>query len=104
MKKENGKFVKFGIGMKKFVVLMIKDESNLFDLFNQTEILGIKNNINEAKILVEEVKNNIISKIEEHENEDEEIEFSIEESNEGRKITIYDGEEGTYYNLMIKEF
>ena len=86
--------------MKKFVVLMIKDESNLFDLFNQTEILGIKNNINEAKILVEEVKNNIVSKIE----EDEETEFSIEESNEGRKITIYDGEEGTYYNLMIKEF
>ena len=88
--------------MKKFVVLMIKDESNLFDLFNQIEILGIKNNINEAKILVEEVKNNIVSKIEEY--EDEETEFSIEESNEGRKITIYDGEEGTYYNLMIKEF
>ena len=76
--------------MKKFIVLMIRDESNSFDLFNQTEILGIKNNI--------------ISKIEEHENEDEEIEFSIEESNEGRKVTIYDGEEGTYYNIMIKEF
>ena len=90
--------------MKKFVVLMIKDESNLFDLFNQTEILGIKSSIKEAKILVEEVKNNIISKIEEYENEDEEIEFSIEESNEGRKITIYNDEEGTYYNLMIKEF
>ena len=88
--------------MKNFVVLMIKDESNLFDLFNQIEILGIKNNINEAKFLVEEVKNNIVSKIEEY--EDEETEFSIEESNEGRKITIYDGEEGTYYNIMIKEF
>ena len=88
--------------MKNFVVLMIKDESNLFDLFNQTEILGIKSSIKEAKILVEEVKNNIVSKIEEY--EDEETEFSIEESNEGRKITIYDGEEGTYYNLMIKEF
>ena len=92
--------------MKKFIVLMIRDESNSFDLFNQTEILGIKSSIKEAKILVEEVKNNIISKIEEHENEneDEEIEFSIEESNEGRKVTIYDGEEGTYYNIMIKEF
>ena len=90
--------------MKKFVVLMIKDESNSFDLFNQTEILGIKNDIKEAKILVEEVKNNIVSRIEEYENEDEETEFSIEESNEGRKITIYDGEEGIYYNLMIKEF
>ena len=88
--------------MKKFIVLMIKDESNSFDLFNQTEILGIKSSIKEAKILVEEVKNNIVSKIEEY--EDEETEFSIEESNEGRKITIYDGEEGTYYNLMIKEF
>ena len=88
--------------MKKFVVLMIKDESNLFDLFNQTEILGIKNNINEAKILVEEVKNNIVSKIEEY--EDEETEFSIEESNEGRKITIFNDEEGIYYNIMIKEF
>ena len=90
--------------MKKFIVLMIRDESNSFDLFNQTEILGIKSSIKEAKILVEEVKNNIISKIEEHENEDEEIEFFIEESNEGRKVTIYDGEEGTYYNIMIKEF
>ena len=90
--------------MKKFIVLMIRDESNSFDLFNQTEILGIKSSIKEAKILVEEVKNNIISKIEEHENEDEEIEFSIEESNEGKKVTIYDGEEGTYYNIMIKEF
>ena len=90
--------------MKKFVVLMIRDESNSFDLFNQTEILGIKNDIKEAKILVEEVKNNIVSRIEEYENEDEETEFSIEESNEGRKITIYDGEEGIYYNLMIKEF
>ena len=90
--------------MKKFIVLMIKDESNSFDLFNQTEILGIKNDIKEAKILVEEVKNNIISKIEEYENEDEEIEFSIEENNEGRKVTIYDGEEGIYYNIMIKEF
>ena len=88
--------------MKKFVVLMIKDESNSFDLFNQTEILGIKSSIKEAKILVEEVKNNIVSKIEEY--EDEEIEFSIEESNEGKKVTIYDGEEGTYYNIMIKEF
>ena len=88
--------------MKKFIVLMIRDESNSFDLFNQTEILGIKSSIKEAKILVEEVKNNIISKIEEH--EDEEIEFSIEESNEGRKVTIYDGEEGIYYNIMIKEF
>ena len=88
--------------MKKFIVLMIRDESNSFDLFNQTEILGIKSSIKEAKILVEEVKNNIVSKIEE--NEDEEIEFSIEESNEGRKVTIYDGEEGTYYNIMIKEF
>ena len=81
---------------------MIRDESNSFDLFNQTEILGIKSSIKEAKILVEEVKNNIVSKIEEH--EDEEIEFSIEGSNEGRKVTIYDGEEGTYYNIMIKEF
>ena len=90
--------------MKKFVVLMIKDESNSFDLFNQTEILGIKNDIKEAKILVEEVKNNIVSRIEEYENEDEETEFSIEESNEGRKITIYDGEEGIYYNILIKEF
>ena len=90
--------------MKKFIVLMIRDESNSFDLFNQTEILGIKSSIKEAKILVEEVKSNIISKIEEHENEDEEIEFSIEGSNEGRKVTIYDGEEGTYYNIMIKEF
>ena len=90
--------------MKKFIVLMIRDESNSFDLFNQTEILGIKSNIKEAKILVEEVKNNIISKIEEHENEDEERELSIEESNEGRKVTIYDGEERTYYNIMIKEF
>ena len=88
--------------MKKFIVLMIRDESNSFDLFNQTEILGIKSSIKEAKILVEEVKNNIVSKIEEY--EDEETEFSIEESNEGRKITIYDGEEGTYYNIMIKEF
>ena len=88
--------------MKKFIVLMIKDESNSFDLFNQTEILGIKNDIKEAKNLVEEVKNNIVSKIEEY--EDEETEFSIEESNEGRKVTIYDGEEGTYYNIMIKEF
>ena len=72
--------------MKKFIVLMIRDESNSFDLFNQTEIIGIKSSIKEAKIL------------------DEEIEFSIEESNEGRKVTIYDGEEGIYYNLMIKEF
>ena len=88
--------------MKKFIVLMIKDESNSFDLFNQTEIFGIKNDIKEAKILVEEVKNNIVRKIEEY--KDEEIEFSIEESNEGRKVTIYDGEEGTYYNIMIKEF
>ena len=61
--------------MKKFVVLMIKDESNLFDLFNQIEILGIKNNINEAKILVEEVKNNIVSNIEEY--KDEETYLSI---------------------------
>ena len=88
--------------MKKFIVLMIRDESNSFDLFNQTEILGIKSSIKEAKILVEEVKNNIVSKIEEY--KDEEIEFSIEESNEGRKVTIYDGEEGIYYNIMIKEF
>ena len=88
--------------MKKFVVLMIKDESNLFDLFNQIEILGIKNNINEAKILVEEVKNNIVSKIEEY--KDEETELSIEESNEGRKVTIFNDEEGIYYNIMIKEF
>ena len=63
--------------MKKFIVLIIRDESNSFDLFNQTEILGIKSSIKEAKILVEEVKNNIVSKIEEH--EDEEIEFSIDE-------------------------
>ena len=88
--------------MKKFIVLMIRDESNSFDLFNQTEILGIKNDIKEAKILVEEVKNNIVSKIEEY--KDEETELSIEESNEGRKVTIYDGEEGIYYNIMIKEF
>ena len=88
--------------MKNFVVLMIKDESNLFDLFNQTEILGIKNNINEAKILVEEVKNNIVSKIEEY--KDEETELSIEGSNEGRKVTIFNDEEGIYYNIMIKEF
>ena len=88
--------------MKNFVVLMIKDESNLFDLFNQTEILGIKSSIKEAKILVEEVKNNIVSKIEEY--KDEETELSIEESNEGRKVTIFNDEEGIYYNIMIKEF
>ena len=42
--------------MKKFVVLMVKDESNLFDLFNQTEVLGIKDNEEEAKTLIENVK------------------------------------------------
>ena len=88
--------------MKKFIVLMIRDESNSFDLFNQTEILGIKSSIKEAKILVEEVKNNIVSKIEEY--KDEETELSIEESNEGRKVTIFNDEEGIYYNIMIKEF
>ena len=55
-----------------------------------------------AVLVVEEVKNNIVSKIEEY--EDEETEFSIEESNEGRKVTIFNDEEGIYYNIMIKEF
>ena len=85
--------------MKKFVVLMVKDESNLFDLFNQTEVLGIKDNEEEAKTLIENVKNNLVQEIEE-----EDGEYTIEESNDNRMITLFDEDEGIYYNLMIKEF
>ena len=85
--------------MKKFVVLMVKDESNLFDLFNQTEVLGIKDNEEEAKTLIENVKNNLVQEIEE-----EDGEYTVEESNDNRMITLFDEDKGIYYNLMIKEF
>ena len=85
--------------MKKFVVLMVKDESNLFDLFNQTEVLGIKDNEKEAKTLIENVKNNLVQEIEE-----EDGEYTVEESNDNRMITLFDEDGGIYYNLMIKEF
>ena len=87
------------ISMKKFVVLMVKDESNLFDLFNQTEVLGIKDNEEEAKTLIENVKNNLVQEIEE-----EEGEYTVEESNDNRMIALFDEDECIYYNLMIKEF
>ena len=87
------------ISTKKFVVLMVKDESNLFDLFNQTEVLGIKDNEEEAKTLIENVKNNLVQEIEE-----EDGEYTVEESNDNRMITLFDEDEGIYYNLMIKEF
>ena len=36
--------------------------------------------------------------------EEEEGEYTVEESNDNRMITLFDEDEGIYYNLMIKEF
>ena len=83
---------------KKFVVVMVEDNTSYFDVYAQTKVLGISDNLNDARLLMAEKRNEIVNDI-----EDNETEYEITTSNDEKFINIYDEEQGIYYNIMIKE-
>ena len=83
---------------KQFVVIMVEDNTNYFDLYAQTKVLGITDNLNDARLLMAKKRNEIVDDMEDGENE-----CQITTSNDEKFINIYDEEQGIYYNIMIKE-
>ena len=83
---------------KQFVVVMVEDNTNYFDVYAQTKVLGIRDNLNDARLLMAENRNEIINDTEDNENE-----YEIITRDDEKFINICDEEEGIYYNIMIKE-
>ena len=83
---------------KQFVVIMVEDNTNYFDVYAQTKVLGIRDNLNDARLLMAEKRNEIINDTEDNENE-----YEIITRDDEKFINICDEEEGIYYNIMIKE-
>ena len=83
---------------KQFVVIMVEDNTSYFDIYAQTKVFGIRDNLNDARLLMAEKRNEIVNDIEDNENE-----YEITTSDDEKFINIYDEERGIYYNIMIKE-
>ena len=83
---------------KQFVIIMVEDNTNYFDVYSQTKVLGITDNLNDARLIMAEKRNEIINNI-----EDDDVEYKIETRDNEKFINIYDEEEGIYYNIMVKE-
>ena len=83
---------------KQFVVVMVEDNTSYFDVYTQTKVLGIRDNLNDARLLMAEKRNEIVNDIEDNENE-----YEIITRDDEKFINICDEEEGIYYNIMIKE-
>ena len=83
---------------KQFVVIMMEDNTNYFDMYAQTKVLGIRDNLNDARLLMAKKRNEIVNDI-----EDNETEYEITTSDDEKFINIYDEDQGIYYNIMIKE-
>ena len=94
--------------MKKYVLIKVMDSSNVYDLFNQTDVKlyeslkeaqeGLKNEVNQMLKNIEDINT------ENGNLDDMDMEDLVEviENNENF-VTIHDLDEECYYNYFIKE-
>ena len=96
--------------MKKFNVIIVEDNSNIFDLFNQLKIAGTRDTLDDAKKLAAQLRENIENEMlenaaeEDIEYEDPSEIFETTINNDGLWINISNNDAGIYYNIIIKEF
>ena len=94
--------------MKKYVVVKVMDSSNMYDLFNQTDV-KLYGTLKEAKEALKNEVDQMLKHIEEVNTEngnldDMDMEDLVEviENNENF-VTVHDLDEECYYNYFIKE-
>ena len=94
--------------MKKYVLVKVMDSSNVYDLFNQTDV-KLYGTLKEAKEALKNEVNQMLKHIEEVNTEngnldDMDMEDLVEviENNENF-VTVHDLDEECYYNYFIKE-
>ena len=94
--------------MKKYVLIKVMDSSNVYDLFNQTDV-KLYESLKEAKEALKNEVDQILNHIEEVNTEngnldDMDMEDLVEviENNENF-VTVHDLDEECYYNYFIKE-
>ena len=94
--------------MKKYVLVKVMDSSNVYDLFNQTDV-KLYGTLKEAKEALKNEVDQMLKHLEEVNTEngnldDMDMEDLVEviENNENF-VTIHDLDEECYYNFFIKE-
>ena len=94
--------------MKKYVLVKVMDSSNMYDLFNQTDV-KLYGTLKEAKDALKNEVDQMLKHIEEVNTEngnldDMDMEDLVEviENNENF-VTVHDLDEECYYNYFIKE-
>ena len=94
--------------MKKYVLVKVMDSSNVYDLFNQTDV-KLYGTLKEAKEALKNEVDQMLKHLEEVNTEngnldDMDMEDLVEviENNENF-VTVHDLDEECYYNFFIKE-
>ena len=94
--------------MKKYVLIKVMDSSNVYDLFNQTDV-KLYESLEEAKEALKNEVDQMLKNIEDTNTEngnldDMDMEDLVEViENNDNFVTIHDLDEECYYNFFIKE-